>query len=432
MAERRINVDYLPRVEGEGALRVTVQDDRVTDVQVNIFEPPRFYEAFLRGREPQDVVDITARICGICPVAYQMSAAHALEKAFGVTPPEGVRALRRLLYCGEWIESHVLHMFLLHAPDFLGHESAISMAADPALRPWVERALRMKKIGNELMTVIGGREVHPVSVCVGGFFRAPRAAELQALRDELRWGLETSVEAVRLAATLDYPAFEADYEFVALSHPDEYPMNEGTIRSSRGLDIPFEEFEQHYLEEHVAHSNALHSRSRATGASYMVGPLSRLNLNFDRLSPMAQAAAREVGVKVPVRNPFMSLVARGLETVHAFEEALQLIDTYVRPDPPRTLYTPREGEGAHATEAPRGVLYHRYRIGADGLIASARIVPPTAQNLKRMEDDLWQFVPGVLGLPLADATLRCEQLLRSYDPCISCATHFLKLEIDRR
>jgi coenzyme F420-reducing hydrogenase alpha subunit len=432
MAERRINVDYLPRVEGEGALRVTVQDDRVTDVQVNIYEPPRFYEAFLRGREPQDVVDITARICGICPVAYQMSAAHALEKAFGVTPPEGVRALRRLLYCGEWIESHVLHMFLLHAPDFLGHESAISMASDPALRPWVERALRMKKTGNELMTIIGGREIHPVSVCVGGFFRAPRAAELQALRDDLRWGLETSVEAVRLAATLDYPAFEADYEFVALSHPDEYPMNEGTIRSSRGLDVPFEEFERHYLEEHVAHSNALHSRSRATGASYMVGPLSRLNLNFDRLSPTAQAAAREVGVTVPVRNPFMSLIARGLETVHAFEEALQIIDTYSRPDPPRAPYSPREGEGAHATEAPRGVLYHRYRIGPDGLIAAARIVPPTAQNLKRMEDDLWQFVPGVLGLPHEDATLRCEQLLRSYDPCISCATHFLRLEIDRR
>lgn len=433
MAERRINVDYLARVEGEGALRVKIKDDRVTDVQLNIFEPPRFFEAFLRGRTPQETVDITARICGICPVAYQMSAAHALEKALGVTPPPGVRALRRLLYCGEYIESHVLHIFMLHAPDFIGHESAISMAGDPALRPLVEQALRMKKIGNHLVAVIGGREIHPVSACVGGFYRAPRKSELTALIPDLEWGLESAVEAVRWAATLDYPDFTADYEFVSLSHPDEYPYNEGRVVSSRGLDISMEEYERHFLEEHVEHSNALHSRRAGSKTSYMVGPLARVNLNFDRLSPRAQAAARDIALTLPVRNPFMSLLARGLELVHAYEEALRLIASYVEPVPSRSPIPmpPQAGEGAHATEAPRGLLYHRYAVDAAGLIAAARIVAPTSQNLKRIEDDLWQYVPGVLGLPLEEATLRCEQLVRSYDPCISCATHFLKLDLER-
>lgn len=433
MTERRINVDYLARVEGEGALRVKIKDDRVTDVQLNIFEPPRFFEAFLRGRTPQETVDITARICGICPVAYQMSAAHALEKALGVTPPPGVRALRRLLYCGEYVESHVLHIFMLHAPDFIGHESAISMAGDPALRPLVEQALRMKKIGNHLVAVIGGREIHPVSACVGGFYRAPRRSELTPLLPDLEWGLERAVEAVRWAATLDYPDFTTDYEFVSLSHPDEYPYNEGRVVSSSGLDISVEEYEEHFLEEHVEHSNALHSRRAGSKTSYMVGPLARVNLNFDRLSPRAQAAAGDIGLALPVRNPFMSLLARGLELVHAYEEAIQLIASYVEPVPSRSpIPKPSQaGEGAHATEAPRGLLYHRYAVDSSGLIAAARIVPPTSQNLRRMEDDLWQYVPGVLGLPIEEATLRCEQLVRSYDPCISCATHFLKLKIER-
>ncbi|MDR7484063.1 MAG: nickel-dependent hydrogenase large subunit [Armatimonadota bacterium] len=433
MSERRIAVDALARVEGEGALRVMVQDHRVTDIQLRIYEPPRFFEAFLRGRRYQEAPDLTARICGICPVAYQMSAAHALEKAMGVTPPPGVRELRRLFYCGEWISSHVLHIFLLHLPDFLGHESALGMAADPRLRPWVERALRMKQIGNRLVTLIGGREIHPVNACVGGFYRAPRRADLAAMEPDLAWGLETAVEAVRFAAGLEYPDFEADYEFVSLRHPDEYPLNEGRLVSSAGLDAAVEDFERHVIEEQVAHSNALHARRAETGRSYLVGPTSRVNLNFDRLSPAAQSVAREIGLALPIRNPFRSLLARGLETVHAFEEALALVRAYVPPAPPRAPLPdpPRAGAGAHATEAPRGLLYHRYEVDDRGLVASARIVPPTSQNLKRIEDDLWQFVPGVLDLPHEEATWRCEQLVRCYDPCISCATHFLRLHIAR-
>lgn len=432
MPEKNIEVNYLARVEGEGALRVKIADDRVVDVQLNIFEPPRFFEAFLRGRGYQEVIDIVSRICGICPVAYQMSAAHALEKALGLVPPAGARPLRRLLYLGEWIESHALHVYMLHAPDFLGYESAIPMAADPTLRPIVERGLRLKKIGNHLMSIIGGREIHPVSVCVGGFYRAPRRAELQALVPDLEWGLNAAVETVRWAATLTYPDFTPDYEFVSLQHPDEYPLNEGRVVSSTGLNIAFEEYEQYFVEEHVAHSNALHSRRLDTGACYLVGPLARLNLNFERLAPEAQALARDINLRLPVQNPFMSLLARGLELVHAFAESLQLIAHYTEPQPSRTpapaSFAP--GQGAHATEAPRGLLYHHYQTDEKGLIQLAKIVPPTSQNLKRVEQDLWQYVPGLLALPLEQATLQCEQLVRSYDPCISCATHFLKLHIE--
>jgi coenzyme F420-reducing hydrogenase alpha subunit len=342
-----------------------------------------------------------------------------------------VRELRRLLYCGEWIESHVLHVFMLHAPDFLGYESSISMAAQPSLRPVVEMALRMKKAGNDLVAAIGGRAIHPVSVCVGGFYRAPRRSELRALLPELEWGLEKAVESVRWAAGLDYPELSVDYEFVALSHPDEYPMNEGEIASSTGLRIPMEAFEQHYHAEHVVRSTALHSLRTETGTSYMVGPLARFNLNADRLSPAAREVAREVGAAPPIRNPFRSLIVRLIETVDAYEEAIAIIRGYEPPEPSRTAVTLGPGTGAHATEAPRGLLFHRYRVGDDGLIAEARIVPPTAQNYRRMEDDLWQFVPSVIGLPHDQATLRCEQLVRSYDPCISCSTHFLTLSIER-
>lgn len=428
---REIKVDYLARVEGEGALNVVTEAGRITHLQLRIFEPPRFFEAFLRGRSYLEAPDITARICGICPVAYQMSSIHAMEKIVGLEVSPEIRALRRLYYCAEWIESHALHIYLLHAPDFLGYDSAIAMAAQADLRPAVERGLRLKKIGNKLLAIIGGREVHPISPCVGGFYHAPSRAELLALREELAWGLAAAVETVAWTAALPRPDFSPDYEFVALSHPAEYPMNEGRVVSSKGLDIPVDAFEQHFAEEHLPHSNALHAR-RVEGGSYFVGPLARVNLNLDRLSPAATEALCRSGLTFPTTNPFDGIVARSLELVHAFEEAGRLIDRYQPPRPSRLTVEPRAGEGCHITEAPRGMLYHRYRIDQAGLIENARIWAPTSQNLKRMEDDLRAFVPTVLELPLEQATWQCEQLIRNYDPCISCATHFLKMQIERR
>ena len=428
MTNLRINVPYMARVEGEGALKIVVDNGEIKHLELNIFEPPRFFEAFLRGRSFMDAPDITARICGICPVAYQMSSAHAIEKALGVQITPEIRALRRLLYCAEWIESHVLHIFLLHAPDFLGYESAIAMAENPDLRPIVEMGLRMKKIGNHLLAVIGGREIHPLSPTVGGFYRAPTKKELLALKGDLEWGLDAAMRTVAWTANLDFPDFQPEYEFVSLSHPDEYPLNEGRVVSSLGLDISMEEFEEHFLLDHVAHSNAVHVYHKDRG-SYLTGPLARLNLNLDKLTPLAKKALQDSGVAFPTRNPFKSIVARAVEVVFAYEHALELIENYARPIPSRVEAQPKAGQGSHITEAPRGMLYHRYQLDENGLIVDCRIDAPTGQNLKRMEDDLWAFTPQVMDLPREQATLLCEQLIRNYDPCISCATHFLKLEI---
>jgi coenzyme F420-reducing hydrogenase alpha subunit len=428
--ERRFEVKALTRVEGEGALRVTVRNNAVEHVELNIFEPPRLFESFLRGRAIHEVPDITSRICGICPVAYQMSSCHALEKALGLTITPEIRALRRLLYCGEWIESHALHVHLLHAPDFLGYESGISMAVDH--RGTVERGLRMKKIGNEVLGILGGRAIHPINVTVGGFYRAPPRKALKALLPDLEWGLNAAVETLRLVAGFDFPSFRQSYEFVTLKHPDEYPMNEGRVVSSRGLDIAVEDYEQHFSERHVPQSTALHSVMLPEEKHYLCGPLARLNLCLDQLPPIARREADTCGIAWPSSNSFESIVARGIEMIAAFEMTVEIVKDYnAEPAQSRIEFTPHAGEGCHATEAPRGLLYHRYRIGDDGLIAEAKIVPPTSQNQGQIEDDLRDFVPTVLDCDDAEATRRCEHLIRNYDPCISCATHFLRLTIER-
>jgi len=425
---RTIRVDALARVEGEGALYVKVRGEKVEEVRLKIYEPPRFFEALLRGRAFTEAPDITARICGICPVAYQMSAVHAMEDAAGVTVGGELRALRRLLYCGEWIESHTLHVYLLHAPDFLGYEDAIRMAKDhPEV---VKRGLELKKAGNEIVTLVGGREVHPVNVRVGGFYRAPARREMAELGERLKRTRDLALETVRFVARFDFPDFEPDYEFVALRHPSEYPFNEGRLVSNRGLDIDVREYDDHFVEEHVPHSNALHSVLKARGA-YCVGPLARYSLNFDRLSPIAQEAARDAGLGPVCRNPFQSIVVRAVEILYACDEALRITGSYEPPERPFVPVAPRDTVGFGCTEAPRGILYHRYRIDAAGSIIYAKIVPPTSQNQKSIEDDLRHFVEARLDLPQDQLTWQCEQAVRNYDPCISCATHFLKLEIDR-
>jgi coenzyme F420-reducing hydrogenase alpha subunit len=427
--KRTLRVPTLARVEGEGALFVRLDGDSVRDVQLRIYEPPRFFEALLRGRRFDEAPDITARICGICPVAYQMSAVHAMEAALGVRVDGPLRLLRRLIYCGEWLESHVLHIAFLHAPDFLGYESAMHMAREHGAL--VRQALELKKVGNQIVTLVGGREIHPVNVRVGGFYRVPAKHEFEALAERLRWAREAALELCRSVAALPYPDFERDYEFVALRHPDEYPFNEGRLVSNRGLDAPIEDFEQHVLEEHVPHSNALHAVLRGRGA-YHVGPLARYALNFARLPEVARDAARAAGLGPVCTNPFRSIVVRAVECVYACDEALRLIAAYEPPDQPALALEPRAGSGCAASEAPRGLLYHRYRLAVDGLILEARIVPPTSQNQKTIENDLWEFVPRHLDLPDAELQWRCEQAIRNYDPCISCATHFLALTVERR
>jgi coenzyme F420-reducing hydrogenase alpha subunit len=425
MPTETIRVDVLARVEGEGALRVVIRDGAVASAELRIYEPPRFFEALLRGRGYAEAPDITARICGICPVAYQMSAVHAMENALGVTIEGPLRDLRRLLYCGEWIESHTLHITMLHAPDFLGYDGAIAMARDHG--DAVRRALALKKAGNDIMTAIGGREIHPINVRVGGFYRTPRKREIAALAGRLQWARDAALELVRWTAGFDFPDCERDYTFVALRHPAEYPFNEGRIVSNRGLDIAPCDYETHFEESQVRRSTALHSRLRGGGA-YLTGPLARYHLNFERLSPLAREAALAAGLGSSCGNPYRSIVVRAVEVLYACDEALRIIGRYQEPDAPAVPLEPREAIGYAATEAPRGLLYHRYRLHADGSIAEARIVPPTSQNQASIEEDLTSLIGGFLDLPHEALRHRCEQTVRNHDPCISCATHFLELE----
>ena len=427
MKSKTIKINYLARVEGEGALYIKVKDRTVVEVQLKIFEPPRFFEAFLRGRAFTEAPDLTARICGICPIAYQMSAVHAMEGAIGVEVGGQLRALRRLIYCGEWIESHALHVYMLHAPDFLGYDDAIQMAKDhPEI---VQRGLQLKKVGNEIMSLLGGREIHPINVRIGGFYKVPSRRELAPLAERLRWGRDAALETVRWTAGFTFQDFEQDYEFVALRHPSEYPFNEGRLVSNKGLDIPIEEYDDYFVEEQVEHSNALHSTLRGRGA-YFVGPLARYNLNFDKLSPLAQEAARSAGLSPFCRNPFQGIIVRSVEILYACDEALRIIEEYEMPEKPAVEVHPRAATVYGCTEAPRGILYHRYRIDDNGIIEDAKIVPATSQNQKTIESDLHQFVRKYISLPKEKLSWQCEQAIRNYDPCISCATHFLKLEIE--
>lgn len=426
--DRRIDVETLARVEGEGALHVHVEGGHVLQAELEIYEPPRFFEALLRGRAYTEPPDITARICGICPVAYQMSAVQAIEQACGVEVPRPILDLRRLLYCGEWIESHVLHMAMLHAPDFLGYDGAVEMARDH--RQLVTDALRLRGVGNALLEVVGGRAVHPVNVKVGGFYRAPRPDELRRLLDDLVWARGAAADLTRTVSTFDFPALHVDVAFLAL-RSDRYPMESGRIVTTTGIDAPVEEFGTVVVEEHVPRSTALHARL-ADGADFLTGPLARYALNRDLLGPESRALADEVGLGEVEDNPFRSILVRGVETHEAISEAIRLIESYELPAAPAVNVPAQAGRGHGATEAPRGVLYHTYELDPEGSITDARIVPPTAQNQRAIERDLAALVETNLDLDDEALTWRCEQTIRNYDPCISCSTHFLRVEVHGR
>jgi len=424
-----IEVSALARVEGEGGLYIGLENGKAVEIRLDIYEPPRFFEGFLQNRFLQEVPDITARICGICPVAYQMSSAFALENALDIKISPQARALRRLMYCGEYIESHALHIYMLQAPDLLGKESVFEVAA---IAPdVVKNALRLKKIGNEILKTIGGRSVHPVNVCVGGFYQWPDAAPLKALLPDLEWGLQSALDCVKWAVTLPYPDLEVDYEFVALHHPDEYAVIEGEVWSSKGHKVSIADYETRYIEEHVKHSNALHGHT-VDGNTYLVGPLARLNLNYEQLLPRAKQALVENKISLPIKNPYKSLIARAVELVQFYKEAIELVKAYKPEGPAHVELKLKAGEGTGATEAPRGLLYHRYKIDDNGMIQFAKITPPTAQNLPRIEADLFALAPQIVSMDEDKATRTAEHLVRAYDPCISCATHFLKLKVEEK
>ncbi|MFF8594577.1 Ni/Fe hydrogenase subunit alpha [Streptomyces sp. NPDC015220] len=441
---RVLRLDALARVEGEAALHLRVDGDTVTETRLRIYEPPRFFEAFLTGRGHTEPPDITARICGICPVAYQMSACQAIEDACGVTVDGPLAELRRLLYCGEWIESHTLHIHLLHAPDFLGRADVVELARDQ--RAAVERGLRIKQAGNAIVEQLGGRPIHPVNVRIGGFYRTPAPDELRPLAERLRQVREDALDTVRWVAAFDFPDAVCDHDLLASRDPGRYAIDTGTpaVLPAAGdrrapREFPLPDFERHVREEQVPHSTAL--TATLDGRRHLTGPLARYAINGQWLHPVAAEAAREAGLGDPAagaicRNPFRSIVVRAVEVVQAVEEALRIIAGYERPPRPAVEVPPRRGVGVGATEAPRGLLYHRYVLTEDGSVAEARIVPPTAQNQTAIEEDVRRAVQSRLegAGPAADdeeLTRLCERAIRNHDPCISCAAHFLDVTVER-
>ena len=431
MTEKRnitIQVPVLARVEGEGALDLTIRDGAIDDLQLRIYEPPRLFEQFVCGHSPDSVLDMVARICGICPVAYQMTAVQALEQAFNIKVSDWVEQMRRVFYCGEWLQSHALHIHLLAAPDFLGFNNVAEMATRYADE--VRRGLRLQTLGNDLIALFGGRSVHPVVVCVGGFYHAATAKAVSAMRERLLAARDEGSELIQWTASLPLPDQTQAFVSVALQEPDRFAMNHGRIVSSNGLDIDVTEYEQHFREFQAPHSTALHALLH--DQPFLVGPLARLNLNQHALPATLQDQLGQTGIRFPSQNMFHSIVARAAEIWLIINEAIDLLEHYQRPDATHSEWQPRAGTGIAATEAPRGLLWHRYDTNADSTVTRARIVPPTSQNQAQIEADLRQSLQS-FGLDQDDQALRLrgEMVIRNYDPCISCATHFLRLNVTR-
>ncbi len=423
---KKIKVDYLSRVEGESGFFIEIENKKIQRLYLKIFEAPRFFESFLIGRPYYDAIDFTARICGICPVAYQMSSVHAIEKIFGIEVERPIKQLRRLMYCGEWIESHALHIYLLNGPDFFGLESA--WASREYLKIAV-KGLTFKRLGNQILAVIGGRSVHPVSVKVGGFYKIPNKRSLKQMLPELEKAFEESIKEIKWAANLPFNNNSWDTEYVSLSHPDEYPMNYGSVISNKGLSVSMDDLINSVKEYQTEHSTSLYTgiKRDSSVSPYIVGPISRLNLNYDKLPSDIKTAIKESGISIPITNSQMSIIARAVELSYAFHEAIRIVKEYEEPDNASLNYSPAQGDAVWITEAPRGILLHRYIVDDKGNISKCTIIPPTSQNLAHIEKDIYAFLQNNIDSTTDFIKRGCEKIIRSYDPCISCSVHIVRL-----
>lgn len=426
MTSLRVDVHHVTRVEGHGNIVVDVKDGVLTQCDLQIVETPRFFEAMLRGRSYEDASHLTSRICGICAVGHATASLRATEQALGITLSPQTTLLRKLNFHGEILDSHILHIYMLVAPDYLGLGSVIPLAKSaPEV---VLRALRMKQLAGDLCAAICGRHTHPISMTVGGFTHFPKVSDLKALRSRLVASRTDCDETIELLKGLKFPAFERDTEYVALRKEDEYCFIDGVITSTDGGTWDLEDYRAVTNETIVQHSSAKHTRNQRD--SYMVGALARFNVNYDQLHPRARAAAEALGLQPKVTNPYLIAAAQAVEVVHCTEDAILLIDQILEhgirheePAPPTRL----TGEAVGAAEVPRGTLFHHYRI-EDGLIVGANCIIPTGQNLANIELDMRALVPTILDRSQADITLALEMLVRAYDPCISCSTHMLNVK----
>ena len=427
MSDVHVEVHHITRVEGHGNILIDVAGGRLERCELEIIETPRFFEPMLRGRPYQEASHLTSRICGICSVGHATTSLQATEAALGIVPSEQTQRLRQINFFGEILDSHVLHAYMLAAPDFLGAGSVFPLArTHPDV---VLRALRLKKLAGDLCAAIGGRHTHPITLTVGGFTQLPQARDLAALRARLEAARPDVEATVALFQSLSLPAFERETEYVALHRPDEYAFMGGEIASSDGLRLPLARYRELTNEFQSPHSTAKHARHQR--GAYMVGALARYNLNHAQLHPRAQAAAAALGLRPGCTNPYMITVAQVVEIVHCVETAIEHLDQLLArgltPEaPPQFELQP--GEGVGACEVPRGTLFHHYRIGGDGNIIWANCIIPTGQNLGNIEADLRALVPQILDRPQDDIRLQLEMLVRAYDPCISCSTHLLEVQ----
>jgi coenzyme F420-reducing hydrogenase alpha subunit len=427
MTTLNINVHHLTRVEGHGNIVIDVKNGELAKCEWQVVEAPRFFEAFLRGRPYYEASHITSRICGICSVGHATASLRASENALGVEVSEQTELLRKLLFHGEMIDSHVLHVYMLVAPDFFGAGSVLPLAAThPEV---VTRALRLKRLAGDLCATIAGRHTHPIAMTVGGFTHLPKVQELLGLRERLVDAREDMDETIALGKTLPWPQLERETEYVSLQKDDEYAYIDGRIATSDGFSYELPEYRKVTNEYLVPHSTAKYTKHNRE--SYMVGALARFNNNFDQLHPRAKAAAEELGMKPLVTNPYLNTAAQAIEMVHCVEDAIQLIDELVDrgiDKEPLYEFQGQGGEGVGSCDVPRGILFHNYVIDDEGLIQGANCIIPTNQNHANIQADMQALLPQILDRPQEEIQLAMEMLVRAYDPCISCSTHLLDVE----
>lgn len=424
----RLKVPFVTRVEGEGALEISATGDHIETLQLQIFEPPRLFEQLLVGRPFTDVPDLSARICGICPMAYQLTSILAMERLFQVRLPQALTDLRTLMNLGEWLQSHALHIHFLAMPDFLGFDSALAMASQHA--DLLKRGMQIQEAGNTLLRLLGGRSVHPVGLQVGGFSQLPSQAAWDNATRQVYEAIPAVHALLEWTARLTLPDYSQPFISVSLVNDSDYPICDGQIVSSDGLRISSGAYFDHFQEHQVEHSTALYSLMHDT--SYLVGPLARLNLNSERLPRAIQDRAANHGLHFPSQNMFKSIQARALECVWALHRARELLEQGCPKEEPNVPFSVRPGTCCFSTEAPRGLIFHQYQIDESGKVVACCIIPPTSQNQARIEEDLrTSLIRFGLAKSDADITHFCERVIRNYDPCISCSTHFLDLRLHR-
>jgi len=424
-----IKIDHLTRVEGHGNLTINLKEKKVEDVQFNIVEGPRLFEAIMRGRPYWEMPEFGARICGICEVSHAITAAKAVEDAFGFMENEEMMKLRDLAIFAQVIQSHVLHDYFLSLPDHLGAESVMGLASKYPEE--VNRAVRLNKLANDVKKILGGRDVHPINFKVGGFYMPPSKEDIEKIEEKMKQIREDAIKMVELFASLQYPEFKRKTQFLALYSKGEYALTRGILKTLDGVAFKQEEYQRFIMEKVFSHSTAKHSF--IDGKSIMVGALSRLNINRRFLSDGAKDMLGDYDIKLPSHNSFLINVAQAIETLHCAESAIDLTSELKDKNLSRAKLEPKvkEGEGIAFTEAPRGSLLHHYKIDEDGKVTYANVITPTVINARNVEEDIKEFVPTVIDEGGKNISIECEKLIRAYDPCISCSTHFLDTKFRR-